>query len=348
MRILGLHVGHNSTVALLEDGEITAALSQERVDNIKNSCAFPAVAISAVLASRGLSVEAIDEVAVAGRDVFPERCYAYLFDRDNHIERAPLTEVARRLERTLPGQMFPWLFSTLRERRRSALLAEGRRELAANLDAIGLGATRRTHVEHHECHARAAFHALDRSGGEEPAVILTLDGSGDGLCSTVTRFDPEQGWVRLAATPARASLGGIYSLTTRFLGMKILEHEYKVMGLAPYSRDQHLQAYRRIFEPVLGLDPAEPLRFAAAFDTSRFLEHLIRNATGVRFDHLAGALQHLLEERVTAWVHAAVVRSGTGRVFTGGGVFMNVKGNKLIQEMAEVERALFMPSCGDE
>ena len=232
MRVLGIHVGHNSTVALLEDGEITAALSQERLDDIKNSCAFPAAAIRAVLASRRLSVEAIDEVAVAGHDVFPERCYAYLFDRDNRIERTPLTEVARRLERTFPGQMFPWLFSTLRARRRNALLAEGQRELAANLDAVGLGAARRTHIEHHECHARAAFHALDRSGGQEPAVILTLDGSGDGVCSTVTRFDPERGWSRLAATPARASLGGIYSHTTRFLGMKILEHEYKVMGLA--------------------------------------------------------------------------------------------------------------------
>jgi carbamoyltransferase len=348
MRILGIHTGHNATVALLEDGEITAALSQERVDNVKNSCAFPAGAIRAVLESRGLSVDAIDEIAIAGRDVFPERCYAYLFDSDDRVERAPLTEIARRLERTMPGRMVPWLFSALRGSRRKALLAEGRRELAANLAAVGLGSAPRTHVEHHECHARAAYHALDRTDGQEPALILTLDGSGDGLCATVTRFDPARGWVRLAATPARASLGGIYSLTTRFLGMKILEHEYKVMGLAPYGRDHHLDAYRRIFEPVLDLDAAEPLRFASAFDTSRFLEHLTRHAVGVRFDHLAGALQHLLEERVIVWVRAAVARSGIGRVYTGGGVFMNVKVNKRIQELPEVDRASFMPSCGDE
>ena len=323
-------------------------LSQERVDNVKNSCAFPAEAIRAVLESRNLSIEAIDEVAIAGREVFPSRCYAYLLTSDNSIEHTPLVRFARRLERTIPGQAMPWLFATIRASRRRALLAEGLRELETNLDALGLGSTPRTHIEHHECHARAAFHSLDRTNGQEPAVILTLDGSGDGLCSTVTCFDPERGWERVASTPANASLGGIYSLTTRFLGMKILEHEYKVMGLAPYSRGYHLEVYHRVFEPVIYLDARDPLRFSAAFDTSRFFDYLVRHATGVRFDHLAGALQYLLEERITTWVRAATARAGTGRVFTGGGVFMNVKANKRIQELEEVEQAFFMPSCGDE
>jgi len=318
------------------------------VDNIKNSCAFPAGAIGAVLASRDISVDAIDEVAIAGREVFPSRCYAYLFNSENRIEHAPLVRVARRMELAFPGRALPWLFSTLRKGRRRALLAEGLHELETRLSTVGLGTKPRTHIEHHECHARAAFHSLDRTYGQDPALILTLDGSGDRLCSTVTRFNPKLGWERLAATPASASIGGIYSLTTRFLGMKILEHEYKVMGLAPYSHGRHLEAYRRIFAPVLDLDAQEPLRFSTAFDTSRFLEYLVRNAMGTRFDHLAGALQHLLEERVTAWVRAAIVRTGTRRVFTGGGVFMNVKLNKRIQELEEVEQAFFMPSCGDE
>src|SRR2546425_4234169 len=174
MRVLGIHPGHNATIALLEDGEITAALSQERVDGIKNSCAFPAGALEAVLEFRGLGVDSIDVVAIAGREVFPERCYAYLFDSENRVAHAPFARFARRLERSYPGQALPWLFSSLRAGRRKALLAEGLRDLSARLDAIGLGSKPRTHVEHHECHARAAFHGLDRTNGQEPALILTL------------------------------------------------------------------------------------------------------------------------------------------------------------------------------
>ncbi|MEW6070483.1 MAG: carbamoyltransferase C-terminal domain-containing protein, partial [Candidatus Thermoplasmatota archaeon] len=55
-----------------------------------------------------------------------------------------------------------------------------------------------------------------------------------------------------------------------------------------------------------------------------------------------------IEERVTAWIRAAIVKTGIRRIFTGGGVFMNVKLNKRIQEMEEVEEVFFMPSCGDE
>jgi carbamoyltransferase len=348
MRILAIHPGHNATVALLEDGEITAVLSQEKLDNIKNSAAFPVDAIQAVLALRNVQASEIDEVAVAGHELFPERCYAYLFHSKNEIKHDAKVRFAKALEKGLPGQAIPWLFRALRENRRRALLEEGFREFEKKLTAIGLGAQPRTHIEHHTCHARSAYHGLSGADEKRAALILTLDGSGDGLCATVTRVDPSGKWERLAVTPANASLGGIYSNTTLFLGMKILEHEYKVMGLAPYCKGHHLETYRRLFEPVIQLDPDNPLRFQSTLDTSQFFHYLAKNGIGERFDNIAGALQHLLEERVIAWVRAAVARTGIRRIFTGGGVFMNVKLNMRIQEMEEVDEVFFMPSCGDE
>ena len=130
--------------------------------------------------------------------------------------------------------------------------------------------------------------------------------------------------------------------------MKAIEHEYKVMGLAAYCTGHHLGTYRRVFESVIEVDPDNPLSFRASLDTSEFYHHLAKHAVGERFDNIAGALQHLLEERVTCWIANAIKETGIRRIFTGGGVFMNVKLNKRIQEMEEVEQAWFLPSCGDE
>jgi len=130
--------------------------------------------------------------------------------------------------------------------------------------------------------------------------------------------------------------------------MKILEHEYKVMGLAPYSKTYYRETYERIFKDIIILDPVDPLRFSSRVDTSLFFDYLAEQAIGERFDNIAGALQHLLEERVTEWIRETIKKTGIRRIFTSGGVFMNVKLNHRVQEMKEVDQAFFMPSCGDE
>lgn len=349
MNVLAIHSGHNATAALAVDGQVVAAVSQEKVDGVKNSAAFPAGATEWCLNEAGLDRSRLDKVVVAGREVLPESCYAYLFDRPEVVPaRDWRVELAKRLEAGGMGKVLPGLFRALRRQRHRRLLARGREELAAKLTAAGLPGDRIEHLDHQDCHARAAFHALDDSGGALPALILTLDGSGDGIAGTVSTWRPGEGWRRLAEVPMAASLGGYYSNTTRFLGMKVLEHEYKVMGLAPYCKGYHLDVYRRIFAGVVDLDPANPLTFKAAVDAVTFYDYLSRSAVGERFDNIAGAVQHLLEERVTAWARAAVAATGIGRVFTGGGVFMNVKLNKRLLDLPEIEAAHFMPSCGDE
>ena len=350
MNLLSFHLGHNATAALGIDGRVVAAVSQEKLDNVKNSAAFPGDAAEACLASAGVRRDELDGVLIAGRDVFPRRAYDYLFAGSAPAEKGgrPLRRGYTRFRSSELADVAPWLFSFVESPRRRALLAEGRRQLEGDLAAAGFGDLPRRHVEHHTCHARAAFHGLDRSGGAEPALVLTLDGSGDGIAGSVNTYLPDVGWQRLATVPVSASLGGYYSNTTRFLGMKILEHEYKVMGLAPYAKDYYLDTYERVFAGVVQRDPKNPLTFRGRVDAVRFYEHLRRNAVGERFDNVAAAIQHMLETEVTSWIRDLVDRTGISRVFTGGGVFMNVKLNQRVQELPEIEQAFFMPSCGDE
>jgi carbamoyltransferase len=69
---------------------------------------------------------------------------------------------------------------------------------------------------------------------------------------------------------------------------------------------------------------------------------------GQRFDNIAGAFQQLIEVRVEEWVQEAINYTGIKTVCLSGGVFMNVKLNKKIMEMADVEKLFVLPSCGDE
>lgn len=349
MNILSIQTGHNATVGLMQNGEITALLSQEKIDNIKNSDAFPLEAINAVLHQCHLNAVDINEVVIASQMIFPQHCA----DRtsqgriSDHLIPPFFVRFAKGMEKNLFGKLFPVIFDYARRHRHKKLREEGLLHLNKRLYELGLAEKPLHFVDHHLCHARGAYHALEKTLGCE-SLVFTLDGMGDGLCATVTRVGSDGQWKKIAETPLSASLGMIYSETTRFLGMKVMEHEYKVMGLSAYCKGYHLEAYKRIFESVIDLDPNNPLVFKATLDTSQFYEYLVQTAVGERFDNLAGAVQHLVEERVTCWIKNAIKETGIRRIFTGGGVFMNVKLNKKIQEMPEIDQAWFLPSCGDE
>jgi len=346
MKIIALHPGHNATVGLLDHGVLVGLLSQEKLDNIKNSAAFPTEAIDSLLEECGIPADQIDAVAIAGNDVFPSYCYDYLLNPKNEMKQTSvLRKTAKALEKGMLGNIMPGVFKAARQSRRAVLLTEGHAELAQHLEKSALRNKPVVHIDHHQCHAYSAYYGLAIDA--EPALVFTADGSGDQASATV--------WVaknrkleKIATTPPSASLGGIYSNTTRFLGMKILEHEYKVMGLAAYCKSYYKETYERVFASVIGFDSRNPLVFKSSLDASNFYDYLAQHAVGERFDNIAGAVQHLLEVRITAWISNAIRQTGIRNIYTGGGVFMNVKLNMRIQDMDEVEHVHFLPSCGDE
>ena len=142
-------------------------------------------------------------------------------------------------------------------------------------------------------------------------------------------------------------MGELYGVT-QLLGMRQLEHEYKVMGLAPYvaSKDYYRETKNTLFDGLIKV--REDLNFEARFPMNLSARVLAAKMPFHRFDNVAAALQDFTEELVVEWVCKAIAKTGISTIYTGGGLFMNVKVNKRIQEMAEVLEAKFMPSSGDE
>ena len=343
MIVLGISETHCATAAVLRDGAVVGCASEERFSRLKNDAGYPRLAVGALLGELGLSPSAIDRVVLAGTripsyewmnrvmrdDAYRRRYYGVRLE----VPRHGLTGRARKLGAKLglldsaPGK---------------AALGDGARRGHVT-SHLGLADERVSFADHHTCHAAAAYFGSPFTGS--PALVLTNDNSGDGLCATAARG---VSLTRHEATPSSpGSLGSFYTLVTLLLGMKPGEHEYKVMGLAPYAPERETERAVTALSAVFAMAEGSPSRFE--WRTRGPLYRALLEATlGLRFDGIAGGAQRVLEDALLRWARLARQRYGGERLALGGGVFMNVKANMLIADESWVGDLFVFPSCGDE
>ena len=345
MIVLGISETHCATAAVLRDGAVVGCASEERFSRLKNDAGYPRLAVGALLGELGLSPSAIDRVVLAGTripsyewmnrvmrdDAYRRRYYGVGLE----VPRRGLTGRARKLGAKLglldsaPGK---------------AALGDGARRGHVT-SHLGLADERVSFADHHTCHAAAAYFGSPFTGS--PALVLTNDNSGDGLCGTVSSARGVS-LTRHEATPSSpGSLGSFYTLVTLLLGMKPGEHEYKVMGLAPYAPERETERAVTALSAVFAMAEGSPSRFE--WRTRGPLYRALLEATlGLRFDGIAGGAQRVLEDALLRWARLARRRYGGERLALGGGVFMNVKANMLIADESWVGDLFVFPSCGDE
>ena len=214
--VLGIHDGHNAGAALIKDGKVVAAISEERLNNIKNYYGPPLLSITKVLEITRINPADIDLIAI-GCLVRTGPPYADI----NWLARLQV-QVAPYLHSHLFAKTYVKIFHLFRETK----------SLKNFLNSLGISDKPIIFIEHHLTHAACAFY---QRPWKDETLILTLDGSGDGLSATVSvgrnlQID------RIAETIFYDSLSNnLYSEITGFLGMKRWEHEYKIMGLGGLS-----------------------------------------------------------------------------------------------------------------
>ena len=339
MKILGVHDGHLATACLLEDGRVAAMASEERFTGRKNQGGIPRRAIEWVLTSSGAAGTDVDAVAVAG--LMPPIADTDFYSRSRHKYFSLFSKVLPRGALANPKIYRPYIEH---HRKKRARFPELKRVLASH----GISGDKIRQVEHHEAHAATAFYLSGDRAGDDPVLVITLDGSGDGLCGTVS-IGRGHSLERLKSLPSYHSLGIVYSRVTQHLGMKPLDHEYKVMGLAPYAPESlKAQAYE-VFARHLALSD-DGLSFenrSGAWGNS-YLGRLRRDLTLLRFDAVAAGLQQRFEDLVVPFIGRWIEKTGIRNIALAGGSFMNVKLNMLLAERPEIENLFIMPSGGDE
>src|SRR5688572_5545013 len=345
MIVLGITETHCATAAILEDGAIVGCASEERFSRLKNDAGYPRRAIDALLRECRIAPSDIDLIALAGSHAYAREwmnrvLHDAAYAREYYGVRleAPVRGFGKRA-RKLGARL------GIVDRALGKFEVEESERRSTITRHLGLGNDKIVALDHHACHAAAAYFGSPFGGA--PALVLTNDNSGDGLCATVSTAQATT-VTRQEATPsAPGSLGSFYSFLTLLLGMKFGEHEYKVMGLAPYAPARAVERATAALGEVFGLVEDTPAQFAWRRPGGRY-RLLAESTLGLRFDAVAGGAQQVVEDTLLRWARLMRERYGGERLALGGGVFMNVKANMRLAGEEWVRDLFVFPSCGDE
>ena len=168
MRVLGIHDGHNASACLIEDGQLVVALQEERLAYKKNKAGFPSESIKHILKLRNLSTKDIDYVAVASAHTSP------LFATEEYFKKHKKSRAEQYLRQMAMKTPLYTLYKNTRRKKR-----------AEDITNIGFSKEKIQFIDHHECHAATAYFG-SAFPKNEPILVLTNDGAGDGLCATVS------------------------------------------------------------------------------------------------------------------------------------------------------------------
>jgi carbamoyltransferase len=224
--ILGLNAFHpDSSAALMVDGQLAAAIEEERLNRVKHCAGFPELAVAKVLEIADLPSDELEHVAI-GRD--------------------PTANLA---EKVAFAASRPHLQSVIENRATNASLVGRVDETVARI--LKLPAGRRTlrfhQVEHHRAHIASAFFCSPF----DEAACLSIDGQGD-FASTMMAHGRDTGFEPFGRVLFPHSMGIFYQAATQFLGFPRYGEEWKVMGLAPYGKPTYVEKMRQLVRPLDG------------------------------------------------------------------------------------------------
>jgi len=341
LNILGISAHyHDSAAALVIDGIPFCAVQEERLSRHKGDAAFPLLAIEWCLEHAGLEPDALDAV------VFYER---------------PMLKFDRIL--TCALRAFPHSWRTFPKAMKNTL---GEKVWMRGIisSRLGIPGKKVLFTEHHQSHAAATFLTAPTSC----AAILTADGVGEWATLSIGRGEQnangatEISLLREIRFPH--SLGMLYSTFTAYLGFRVNEDEYKVMGLAGYGRPTMVDKVRQMIHRTsdggfsLDLDYFEYHTTARRSYSERFIDLFgpprdpytpidLKTADGARFADCAASIQQVLGDTLVEIAQSLHQETALPDLCLGGGVALNGVANARILAESGFERLFVPPAPGD-
>ncbi len=330
MIVLGLSCYyHDAGAALVRDGVLVAAAEEERFNRKKHYHGFPQQAVAYCLKEAGITIDQVDHIG------FYEK---------------PLVKFNRILETILaywPRTYFSWLKAIpLWMSQRLRIGPEIQMKLGTDKDIL--------YCQHHLSHAASAFLVSPF----EEAAILTADGVGEW---TTTSWGVGRGsdMEMLKEIRFPHSVGLLFSAITAYLGFRVNDAEWKVMGLAPYGKPTYVDRFREVVDIKDDGSIRLDLRyFALGYSTTRTFN--------ARWERLFGQPQRTSESELTDF-HRDIAHSGqkiveeimvkmaahiqreTGmkNLCMAGGVGLNCVANWRILKEAGFDDIFIQPAAGD-
>ena len=343
MRILGINAYHgDASAAIVVDGQLVAAVEEERFNRIKHWAGFPSQSIQYCLDMAGIKIDDVDHVAVSFNP------------RANLSKRIAFVASHRPSARAILDR----------------LKRQGKTLGLEDQLAQGLGVERSTikakfhRIEHHQTHVAAGF----LLSPYEESAVLSVDGMGD-FTSTLTAYGQGTKWREFDRVYFPHSIGFLYTTITMYLGFPYYGDEYKVMGLAPYGEPEFADFFRRMIRPKgdtfeLNLDYFthhkrgiqmkwnEGAPTVEPFHSQRLIDELgPMRAKGEemtqRHDNLAKSLQVVTEEIILHLLNKLHQKTKTKNLCMTGGVAMNSVANGKITRQTPFENVYIPAGAAD-
>ena len=321
---------HDSAAALLKDGHVVAAVEEERFSRKKFDDDFPKMAIDWCLNEANVMPSQIDSIAFYDKPILK-------FERllDNYIAVAPrglysfLDVIPKWLHKRL------WIKSDIRKS-----LKGFKGEIIF--------------PEHHMSHAAHAFY----TSPFDESAILTIDGVGE--WSTTSYGYAKNDSVKITNDIRWPhSLGLFYSAFTYFLGFKVNEGEYKLMGLSSYGKPKY---YDLILDNLIDVKDDGSIHlnmeyFAFTYDkvmTNKKFSELFgierklkdEKTLQIHFD-IGASAQKVLEDVILKMANHIHSKTKMKNLCIGGGVALNGVANYKILKESLFENIHIPPSPGD-
>lgn len=333
MNILGIGgYSHDSAAALIRDGEVVAAVAEERLSRVKHQGGVPRLAVDWCLREAGLTLADVDHVGW------------YMRPGLRLVRRLPY-----RLTTALRSPVYAAAYAGY-ELYHNACYVRSARQLCPAGTGVHF-------MEHHPAHAASAF----LCSPFDEAALLSIDYVGE-WAATWTGVGRGASITRLHQTNYPNSLGVFYSALTDYLGFLRASDEYKVMGLASYGEPVYYDALKKVLRP----DEDGAYRIDHRYTAWHYLPGSRRGYFSERFyrefgprrrkdepltEHhrnLAASAQRLLEDIVLRKVESLHRETGLKNLCLAGGVALNCSMNGRLKRESPFENIWVQPAAGDD
>ena len=358
MKILSIYESMPSTVSLIIDNKVVSAVNEERFTRKKNDEIFPKNSIDFCLRSNNIKASELDAVAYASfispvdnhlvslsqwtvQDYIKEQKMIwkpYLVDKKDKFPKTLVDAFPEKINTNQYPEEY-WKKIVKDPNRQSKHIIERKINLA---NYLGIKNEKVKAIDHHKAHAYYSYYTSNMIG--KNVLSFTVDAIGDNINATISTFDKKGKWKRHYATN-ECGIARIYRYMTLLLGMKPNEHEFKVMGLAPYGREKYSMKAYEVFKKTLKISGTKFVWGVKPGDSYYWFKDRLE---GIRFDSIAWGLQKWVEELLIEWTKNSIKKFGIKNIIYSGGVAMNMKAMGKIAELNCVNNLFIGGSSSDE
>ena len=369
MNVLSIHWGKCSGCSIIIDNEIKFATSEERFSRIKSDESYPKRAIEEALKFCKINPDELDKVLIAANRVpfIPPLLRVYSkFSLKDHlklmeeywypklIKNEPVKMIDLFRDR-IDTNRFPFDQPFVKD-----LDFEKIEQIQYNKDNdknisnffkktiskhLEIEQEKIIHVEHDTCHGSYGFYGSPIR--ENNTLIITGDAWGDDTSGTIAIYDSKDNEIKRVKEYDHKDfqLARIYRYTTLLLRMIPNEHEYKVMGLAPYYNGKMIQEVEKVYDKMLKING---LDFEFNSEIKDIYQYLKENLNEFRFDHIAAGIQSFSEKILVKWFTNALKKYNSNSIVFSGGVSLNIKANLMISKIENLKKFFVCGGGGDE